>query len=100
MTIAIARASGLHARYVSGHLIGEGATHAWVEFLIPNGRDTAHVHSFDPTTGRRTNWKYLVVAVGRDYEDVAPTSGVFTGDHPGTVAGTQTVRITAVTRAA
>jgi hypothetical protein len=28
----------LPARYVSGHLLGEGATHAWIEFLLP-GRD-------------------------------------------------------------
>jgi len=99
VVLALARALGLTARYVSGHLLGEGATHAWVEFLLPE-RDCARVLSFDPTTGRQTNWKYLVVAVGRDYEDVAPTSGVFTGDHPGTVAGTQTVRITSVTLAA
>ncbi len=100
VVLALARSCGLTARYVSGHLLGEGATHAWVEFLIPETDSAARVLSFDPTTGRQTNWKYLVVAVGRDYQDVAPTSGVFTGAHPGTVAGSQTVRITSVTLAA
>jgi transglutaminase-like putative cysteine protease len=100
VAIALARACGLAARYVSGHLLGEGATHAWVEFLIPVGRDAAEVLSFDPTTGRHTDWRYLVVAVGRDYEDVAPTSGVFTGEAPGRFGAQQAVRITSVTRAA
>ncbi len=100
VVIALARACGLTARYVSGHLLGEGATHAWVEFLIPNGRDSAHVHSFDPTTGARTGWRYLVVAVGRDYEDVAPTSGVFVGQPGGRIGARQTVRVTSITRAA
>ena len=32
--IAICRAAGVPARYVSGHLLGEGGTHAWVEVLV------------------------------------------------------------------
>ena len=35
--IALCRATGLPARYVSGHLLGEGGTHAWVEVLLPAG---------------------------------------------------------------
>ena len=33
--IALCRAAGLPARYVSGHLLGEGGTHAWVEAVVP-----------------------------------------------------------------
>ena len=99
VTLALARACGLAARYVSGHLLGEGATHAWIEILIPAG-DHVRVLAFDPTTGRHTNWRYIVVAVGRDYEDVAPTSGVFTGDNAGSIGGHQAVRVTGVTLAA
>ena len=100
IAIALARACSLPARYVSGHMLGEGATHAWVEFLVPAGPTTARVLSFDPTTGRATNWRYLVVAVGRDYEDVAPTSGVFIGTAPSRFDARQTVRVTGITRAA
>ena len=99
VAIALARAAGITARYVSGHLLGEGATHAWVEFLVPV-RGAARVLSFDPTTGRATDWRYLVIAVGRDYEDVAPTSGVFVGSAPGRFVARQTVDVTEITRAA
>ncbi len=33
--IALCRLCGLAARYVLGHLLGEGGTHAWVEVLLP-----------------------------------------------------------------
>ena len=100
IAIAISRACGLRARYVSGHLLGEGATHAWVEFLIPAGRDEVRVVSLDPTNDCTTNFRYIVVAVGRDYEDVAPTSGVFVGKAPGAIASHQSVRVTHVSFAA
>ena len=32
--VAISRLCGLPARYVSGHLLGDGGTHAWVEVLV------------------------------------------------------------------
>ena len=34
--LALARLCGLSARYVSGHLLGEGGSHAWVEILVPH----------------------------------------------------------------
>lgn len=100
IAIAISRACGLAARYVSGHLLGEGATHAWVEFLVPAGERGARVVSLDPTNGCATNLRYIVVAIGRDYDDVAPTSGVFEGDAPGSIRSRQSVRVTDVTLAA
>jgi transglutaminase-like putative cysteine protease len=37
----------------------------------------------DPTHRTRAGLNYVTVAVGRDYADVAPTSGSFTGPVPG-----------------
>jgi transglutaminase-like putative cysteine protease len=75
------RIVGLPARYVSGHLTGEGGSHAWVEVLYPHPyrRCTWIAEGWDPTHNRRTNADYLVVAVGRDYLDVAPLSGTYEG---------------------
>jgi transglutaminase-like putative cysteine protease len=81
--LALTRACGLTARYVSGHLLGEGATHAWVEVLVPRRDDAAIVLSFDPTHDMRTTIRHLVVAVGRDYADVAPVSGSFDAPYVG-----------------
>jgi transglutaminase-like putative cysteine protease len=57
------------------------------------------VLSLDPTNDCVTNLKYIVVAVGRDYDDVAPTSGVFTGKSAGTITSRQSVRVTDLTYA-
>lgn len=95
VALAIARHGGLAARYVSGHLLGEGGTHAWVEFLIPRGTG-AVVLAFDPTHGRTTDMRYIAIAVGRDYTDVAPTSGVFTAPYNGDLTATKRVAATSV----
>ncbi|HTV73940.1 MAG TPA: transglutaminase family protein [Candidatus Acidoferrales bacterium] len=97
--LAIARTCGLAARYVSGHLLGEAGTHAWVEVLIPSG-DQALVVAFDPTHGCRTTLGYLVVAVGRDYADVAPTSGVYSAPYVGRLRARKRVGVSAVEYAA
>ncbi len=76
--LAMCRALGLPARYVSGHLLGEGATHAWVEVILPHS-DGAVAVPFDPCHDRRPGATYVTVAVGRDYGDVAPTSGTYLG---------------------
>jgi transglutaminase-like putative cysteine protease len=77
--LALTRLCGVPARYVSGHLVGEGGSHAWVEVGVPDplraGRTMAV--AFDPTHDRRAGAGYVTVAVGRDYADVAPTSGAF-----------------------
>lgn len=99
IAIALARACGIGARYASGHLIGEGATHAWVEFLVPQG-DAWTVYSLDPTYNSATDFRYVVVAIGRDYNDVPPTSGSFSGRSAGTLNGRQHVALTQLTYAA
>jgi len=100
IAIALARAAGLPARYVSGHLLGEGATHAWVEFLVADRVHGPLVLSYDPTRGKQTDYRYIVVAIGRDYDDVAPTSGVFTGETKSLLHGQQLVRLLEVAYAA
>ena len=99
IAIALGRACGIGARYASGHLLGEGATHAWVEFLI-DGDGGPLVLSLDPTYCSETDFRYVVIAIGRDYGDVPPTSGVFSGTGSGTLHGRQHVRLTQVTYAA
>lgn len=80
--IAICRSAGLAARYVSGHLLGEGGSHAWVEVLLPNDRGYS-AFAFDPTNNRHPHLGYITVAVGRDYHDVSPTSGSFSAPYGG-----------------
>jgi transglutaminase-like putative cysteine protease len=72
--IAVCASLGVAARYVSGHLVGDGASHAWVEVFDPRRHQ---VISVDPTHARRTDLRYVVTAVGRDYLDVAPTTGTY-----------------------
>jgi transglutaminase-like putative cysteine protease len=86
--LSICHLVGLPARYVSGHLVGEGGSHAWVEVLHPI--DPAgyrwRAEAWDPTHDRRADGpNYLTVAVGRDYFDVAPMSGYYEGDASGTL---------------
>ena len=93
MMIAMCRTQGIAARYVSGHLLGEGASHAWVEARDPrNGRTVA----YDPTHARVADLRYVTVAVGRDYRDVAPTAGSYLAGPPGTLSVRKQVAITSV----
>jgi transglutaminase-like putative cysteine protease len=93
--LTVCRLAGIPARYVSGHLLGErGGSHAWVEVLVPDG-PAARALAFDPTNGCRAGGRHLPVAVGRDYADVAPTSGVYTGSARGQLTWTKRAGITA-----
>ena len=87
LMLSACRSVGVPARYVSGHLLGEGGSHAWVEVLH---RDPDHpgrwwAEAWDPTHGRRTDDSYITIATGRDYRDVAPMSGTFDGDAQGSL---------------
>jgi transglutaminase-like putative cysteine protease len=90
--LALCRLCDLPARYVSGHLLGEGGTHAWVDVLLPEAVAVA----FDPTHGREVSLSYVTVAVGRDYRDVAPTSGSYTASFKGQLSSQRRVGLTAV----
>jgi transglutaminase-like putative cysteine protease len=76
LMLALCRAGGIAARYVSGHLVGQGGTHAWTEVFVPGCREPV---AFDPCHARRADARYVTVATGRDYRDVAPTSGSYEG---------------------
>ncbi|MGO9973608.1 MAG: transglutaminase family protein [Solirubrobacteraceae bacterium] len=83
LMLALCRLLGLPARYVSGHLVGEGGTHAWVEVLQPAPGPAVEILAWDPTHDRPADVRYLTVAVGRDYRDVAPVSGTYSGPYAG-----------------
>jgi transglutaminase-like putative cysteine protease len=98
LMIALCRQLRLPALYVSGHLLGEGATHAWVEVLLPaaDGSGNAEGWPFDPTNACHVDLTYLTVAVGRDYDDVAPTSGSYRAGHGGQLTAHKDVRVVEV----
>ncbi|WP_341365684.1 transglutaminase family protein [Yoonia sp. BS5-3] len=78
--IAVCRAAGLPARYVSGYLmingqIDQDATHAWAEAHVP---DLGWV-GFDVSNGVCPDEKYVRVAIGRDARDAAPVAGLRIG---------------------
>jgi transglutaminase-like putative cysteine protease len=93
--LALCRLCGLPARYVSGHLLGEGGTHAWVEVLF-GGEAGVVAHALDPTHGVDAGPRHLTVAVGRDYGDVAPTSGTFRAAYPGELSSRKRVGVVQV----
>ena len=85
--IALVRRLRIPCRYVSGYLFHleengrkdrslEGASHAWVEALVPRLGWTA----FDPTNNLIGGDRHIRVAIGRDYADVPPTRGVYKGE--------------------
>ena len=86
MAIACLRSLGLPARYVSGYLrtypaagrprlVGSDASHAWFAVFCPvNGWV-----DFDPTNNLIPSIEHITIAVGRDFSDVSPLSGILTG---------------------
>jgi transglutaminase-like putative cysteine protease len=98
LMLALCRLLGVPARYVSGHLVGEGGMHAWVEVLLPLPGHAVEILSWDPTHDRPADLRYLTVAVGRDYRDVAPVSGTYTGPHAGRLSTARQVSVAQVER--
>jgi len=81
------RGLGLPAAYVSGYLRttpppgrprleGADATHAWVDLWCGKGLGWV---GFDPTNALIVAGDHIILAVGRDYADVAPMGGVVLG---------------------
>lgn len=83
LTLAMLRAIDVPARYVSGYLhtkpnakIGEtvkGESHAWIEAW------TGAWWGFDPTNDIEVGQRHIWVATGRDYADVSPLKGTYSG---------------------
>lgn len=93
--LAVCRACRLPSRYVSGHLLGQGGTHAWVEVVLPtrDGTGDAIASAFDPTHASRGGLGYVTIAVGGDYSDVAPTSGTYTSSARGRLVTSKRVTL-------
>jgi transglutaminase-like putative cysteine protease len=61
----------------------------------PSGTRWARAVAFDPCNGCRADARYLTVATGRDYADVAPTSGSYRGEARGSLTTSKQVGLTA-----
>jgi transglutaminase-like putative cysteine protease len=89
LAIAFYRELGVPARYVSGYLFTvddatgldadsdevEVETHAWVEVAVPGHGWIA----LDPTNAQVVGERHVTIGRGRDYDDVSPFRGVFSG---------------------
>jgi transglutaminase-like putative cysteine protease len=102
LMLSVCRACHLPARYVSGHMVGEGGTHAWVEVVLPtrDGTGDAIAWTFDPTHAGRGGLNYVTIAVGGDYGDVAPTSGTYQAAVRGSLKSHKRVTLTELDYAA
>lgn len=84
LTLILLRSMGIPARYVSGYLhpqrraeVGdtiEGQSHAWVQAWTGGWWD------YDPTNDNEITEQYVSVGVGRDYADVTPLKGIYSGE--------------------
>lgn len=72
--IAMCRCCGIPARYVNGLVVGEGATHAWVEVLSNN-----IWFGVDPTANILISKGYIKISHGRDSSDCPVNRGLFCG---------------------
>ena len=89
LALGMLRSVGVPARYVSGYLFAADETaldaqeadlvsvqtHAWVEVAVPGWGWWA----LDPTNGGEAGERHVVIGCGRDYGDVPPVRGVFSG---------------------
>jgi transglutaminase-like putative cysteine protease len=90
LSLALLRAAGIPARYVSGYLhpsldaeIGAevaGESHAWIDAW------SGSWWAFDPTNAIDVGVRHAMVARGRDYSDVPPVKGVYAGNADNTMS--------------
>lgn len=93
LQIACLRSLNLPVRYVSGYILthppegqerlqGADASHAWISVWAP---ETGWV-DFDPTNDLIPHDEHVTIAIGRDFDDVCPISGVLLGGGSHSVA--------------
>ncbi|AGZ49722.1 transglutaminase family protein [Mycobacterium kansasii] len=83
LTLILLRSMGIPGRYVSGYLHPErdavagktvaGRSHAWIQAW------TGAWWNYDPTHDTEITEQYISVGVGRDYSDVSPLKGIYSG---------------------
>lgn len=84
LSLMLLRAMGIPAHYVSGYLhpkrhavVGDtvdGRSHAWIQAW------TGGWWSYDPTNETEISEQYVSVGAGRDYTDVPPLKGIYSGE--------------------
>ncbi|MGN0728728.1 transglutaminase family protein [Treponema sp.] len=84
---SLCREAGIPSRYVAGTSKGEGSTHAWSEYFVPeNGVIPANGAALqgrwfgvDCTRNKNTDDTYVILSSGRDYLDCKVDGGIFRG---------------------
>lgn len=72
--ISLLHLAGIPARYVTGLIVGEGASHAWVEVLQDD-----KWYGFDPTNNVRVKDEHIKIGIGRDAHDCMINRGIMHG---------------------
>lgn len=72
--IALLHLAKIPARYVTGLIVGEGASHAWVEILY-DGK----WYGLDPTNNMLVSDEHIKIGVGRDAGDCMINRGIMHG---------------------
>jgi transglutaminase-like putative cysteine protease len=83
LSLMVLRGMGVPARYVSGYVLPkrdaevgitvEGQSHAWLQAWTGSWWD------YDPANDTGIDEHYISVGVGRDYADVSPLKGIYSG---------------------
>lgn len=72
--IALMQLAGIPARYVTGLIVGEGASHAWVEIQIGD-----RWYGLDPTNDQIVKEEHIRIGMGRDANDCQINRGIMHG---------------------
>ncbi len=76
ITIALLRNLKIPARYCAGLMMGEGKTHAWVEYY-----DGSSWYGIDPTNDQIIEYGYIKISSGRDCSDCTVDRGCFVSEN-------------------